>query len=423
MAEKRRVIIWFRNDLRLHDHEAFTEALNMGAEIFPVYVFDDLWFRGQSTHFGLPRMSPLRKRFIYDTVQQLHESLCDLGFHLIIRRGDSVEELYKLAFELKTREIFCNRERTYEEVKIQDNLERKLWTIGQEMRYFRGKMLLHTADLPFPITHVPDSFSQFRKEVEKFVPIRKPISRPEMKPSVGAKKNSVRAMAAEHSQFEDLIMHKPVWSAGECAGISSLENFCQNAQFKRVEGITVPLSIYISCGSLSPKLVFDWIHSEHHRCKKRLYKLNVIRDLYYRDFLRFMAKKYGKSIFLKAGIRKNHSLEFSRDERTIASILSATTSDEVTNYLLTKLVETGYINHDGRQYLAQFIITVCRLDFRFGAELFECHLVDYDSCSNWMNWQLAAKQGPTENSENWASTEKLRERVRASIKERSMLSS
>ena len=41
-----------------------------------------------------------------------------------------------------------------------------------------GKMLYYTADLPFPVTHTPDNFTQFRKEVEKYIPVRTPIETP-----------------------------------------------------------------------------------------------------------------------------------------------------------------------------------------------------------------------------------------------------
>ncbi|MDV7397283.1 deoxyribodipyrimidine photo-lyase, partial [Arthrospira platensis SPKY1] len=87
-------------------------------------------------------------------------------------------ELFEIARACKTSWVFCNRERTQEEVDVQDALERKLWSIGQEMRCSRGKMLYYTADLPFPITQTPDVFTQFRKEVERGIPIREPLPAP-----------------------------------------------------------------------------------------------------------------------------------------------------------------------------------------------------------------------------------------------------
>jgi deoxyribodipyrimidine photolyase len=42
----RRAIMWFRQDLRLHDNEALQEALGAAQEVIPVYVFDERIFMG-----------------------------------------------------------------------------------------------------------------------------------------------------------------------------------------------------------------------------------------------------------------------------------------------------------------------------------------------------------------------------------------
>ena len=38
-------IVWFRNDLRLHDNEGLNEALLKAKKIIPVYVFDKKMLR------------------------------------------------------------------------------------------------------------------------------------------------------------------------------------------------------------------------------------------------------------------------------------------------------------------------------------------------------------------------------------------
>ena len=48
----RRAILWFRQDLRLHDNESLLEALNVAQEVIPIYVFDERIFKGH-TKYGL----------------------------------------------------------------------------------------------------------------------------------------------------------------------------------------------------------------------------------------------------------------------------------------------------------------------------------------------------------------------------------
>jgi deoxyribodipyrimidine photo-lyase len=173
----RRVILWFRQDLRMHDNESLTEAVSSGCDIIPVYVFDKRTFAGK-TKYGFEKTGVHRRKFIIECIQDLRKSLEAMGSQLIVRIGKPEEVLFELAHQYKTNWVYCNRERTTEEKFVQDTLEKNLWSIGQEIRYARGKMLYYTADLPFPITHTPDSYTTFKKEVEKIVPIRQPLTVP-----------------------------------------------------------------------------------------------------------------------------------------------------------------------------------------------------------------------------------------------------
>ena len=162
--ESKKVVVWFRQDLRIHDNEALIHAIAAGKEVIPVFVFDDRIFKSK-TKFGFPKTGPHRLRFTIEAIQDLRENLKSLGSNLVVRSGNTEEEIYNICKANKTNWVFCNRERTQEEVEIQDALEQKLWSIGQEIIYSRGKMLYYTQDLPFPVTHTPDVFTAFRKEV------------------------------------------------------------------------------------------------------------------------------------------------------------------------------------------------------------------------------------------------------------------
>ena len=137
----KRVIVWFRQDLRLHDNEALVEALGVADEVIPVYVFDVRLFRGKSI-FGFDRIGIARAQFILESVVDLRERLRARGSDLVIRVGISEDEIFDIAAKYKTNWVFCNRERTRDEIGVQDALERKLWSVGQEVRFSRGKMLL-----------------------------------------------------------------------------------------------------------------------------------------------------------------------------------------------------------------------------------------------------------------------------------------
>ena len=178
---KRRAIVWFRQDLRLHDNEALINALRMAEEVIPVYVFDERVMLGH-TRFGLRKTGKHRARFIMESVDDLQRNLRGIGSDLVVRSGTPETILPEIVQRFKSSWVFCNRERTQEEVTVQDTLEKNLWLYGAELLYSRGKMLYHTQDLPMPVQHTPDIFTQFRKENEEITPVRPPLPTPSAMP-------------------------------------------------------------------------------------------------------------------------------------------------------------------------------------------------------------------------------------------------
>ena len=106
--KQKRAIVWFRNDLRLHDNEALLEALHTADEVMPIYVFDERIFKGK-TSFGFPKAGKFRAQFIIDSVQDLRDNLRQKGVELVVRVGKPEEILFDLAQQIKSSWIICNR--------------------------------------------------------------------------------------------------------------------------------------------------------------------------------------------------------------------------------------------------------------------------------------------------------------------------
>ena len=94
--KQKRVIVWFRQDLRLHDNEALAHAISNAEEILPVFIFDPRVFEG-TTRFGFHKTGPHRAKFIIESVRDLRQSLRSLGSDLYVRVGKPEDELVHLA--------------------------------------------------------------------------------------------------------------------------------------------------------------------------------------------------------------------------------------------------------------------------------------------------------------------------------------
>src|SRR4051812_19528291 len=77
-------IVWFRRDLRVHDHPALVAAAGRYAAVVPLYVLDDRLLHGRYA-------SPARVRFMLGCLRALDAALCERGSGLVVRHGDPAD--------------------------------------------------------------------------------------------------------------------------------------------------------------------------------------------------------------------------------------------------------------------------------------------------------------------------------------------
>lgn len=401
---KERVIVWFRQDLRLHDNEALCEAIRQAKEIIPIFVLDERQIFGK-TSFGFPKIGLFRLKFLLESLADLRASLNELGSDLIIRVGDTEKILINIADQTKAAAIFCNRERTEEEVKIQDNLEKLLWLEGRELIYYRGKMLYHTADLPFPVTHTPDIFTQFRKEVERIVPIRDPfptLSKMFLPLSIPIDSGEIPTM--DNLGFKD-VDNKTLsgFEGGETAALNRLNEYLWENEgilnYKETRNrllgrnFSSRFSPWLAAGCISPKKIYHEIRKFEKERKSNESTYWLIFELLWRDFFRLMGKKYKNKIFQLEGPRDLKNTNFKLDLSIFQKWADGETGVPFIDANMKELNLTGFMSNRGRQVVASFLAKELKINWLLGAEYFESNLIDYDVCSNYGNWNYIAGVG------------------------------
>lgn len=399
-------IVWFRQDLRMHDNEALTQALRHCENIIPVYIFDERVFGGKTRWFGFPKTGKYRAKFICESVADLRASFRKKGSDIIVRVGKPEEEIFKLARKFKSSWVFCNRERTQEEVEVQDALERNLWSVGQEIIYSRGKLLYHTGDLPFPITHTPEVFTHFRKEVERFVQVREPFLVPEKLPALpdGAEPGNLpRYQDFGHETFTPDDRAALHFEGGETAGLARLHYFLWEKdlakKYKETRDellggdFSTKFSPWLAQGCLSPKMIYHELKKYEQERGKNKSTYWIFFELMWRDFFRFMAKKHENAIFLKTGMRGMEKHQLTTDPHLFNLWKEGRTGVPFIDANMQEIARTGFMSNRGRQNVASFLIHDLKVNWQMGAEYFESILIDYDTASNWGNWNYLAGVG------------------------------
>lgn len=402
---KHRAIVWFRQDLRLHDNEALTTALRMAEEIVPIFVFDERVFRGE-TRFGLPKTGRFRAKFILESIEDLRQNLRNLGCDLVVRTGKPECVLDALAQEFKCSWVLCNRERTKEEVLVQDALEQKLWGKGVELLYSRGKMLYHTQDLPVPVHHTPDIFTQFRKDNEHITPVREPLPTPTSLPGLPSGLEPGDMPSLEdfgHAEFEADSRAVLAFRGGETEGLRRLKHYLWDSDaaktYKETRNGLVgsdyssKFSPWLAQGCLSPKAIYHELkrYEQERGANESTYWLFF--ELLWRDYFRLMGKKYGSRIFLKGGTQNKPMKHLKNNRELFACWAEGRTGVPFIDANMRELAATGWMSNRGRQNVASFLVKDLKVNWQMGAEWFESLLLDYDPCSNWGNWNYVAGVG------------------------------
>lgn len=91
-------IVWFRRDLRVHDHPGLRAALEAHDGVVPVFCLDDRLLHGR--HESGPRT-----QFLLECLRDLDGSLRERGSGLVVRHGPPERELAALARALGAREV------------------------------------------------------------------------------------------------------------------------------------------------------------------------------------------------------------------------------------------------------------------------------------------------------------------------------
>jgi len=398
-------LVWFRHDLRLLDNLALTEATNQCDVVLPVYVFDERIF-SEKSEYGFAKIGVQRAKFMLESVLNLKKSFADRNIDLIVRVGKTEEVIYEIASQVRSTWVYCNRERTPDEEFIQDELEKKLWQVGQELRFSRGKMLYHTGDLPFPIRHTPDTYAAFYREVGKIVPVRKPLPIPDkILPYMGnvASEDLPTLEDLGYSQNEiKLVEECSVFKGGEFAGIKKLEEFIKGhfkasavsiKKKKENKVLVTHLSPYLNSGCLSPKSVYEAINkfmgNKFHKNRANC----IVHGLMRRDYLKLLEKKYKSKVFEYGGIKGVEPEGLEIDMSKFDLWKNAETGVPIVDAFMRELNKTGFISFEGRRILSQFLIEELKVNWRVGAEYFQSVLIDYNPCSNWGNWNIVAGVG------------------------------
>ncbi len=377
----KKVIFWFRQDLRLADNPALVEAAKAG-HVLPVYIFDT---------------SPKNPRPLGDPSKWwLHRSLEALqkkGVPLLIQSGKPLAVLKKLTEILDIDGIYWNR--TYTPYDIERDKEIKLSLDG--CRSFNGS-LLHE---PWTVANLEGNYYRV------FTPFWKKCLTLETRsvleePSV----TYIRDLGTEIKKLSlnDVLPH-PRWASkfehysepGEQGAQKALTLFIEKKLkgYKKNRNIpalnhTSHLSPHLHFGSISPHQI--WKETQKVMTSDSEDSDTFRSELGWREFchsLLYHAPHVCRHPFQE----KFKNLPWVTDSPFLTPWKQGQTGYPIIDAGMRELWETGYMHNRVRMIVASFLTKHCLIHWRTGEGHFWETLVDADLASNVLNWQWVAGCG------------------------------
>ena len=395
-------IVWYKTDLRLHDNETLIKAISQSDEIIPVYCFDDAHF--VTTDFGFKKTGNFRAQFLLESLADLDRNLRAKGSGLLIVKGKPEVEIPKIVQHFKVTKVFSKKEVSYEEKQTEAKVQEELFKLKCELKIFSTSTLYHAEDLPFSIKDIPDVFTNFRKKTEKDAVIRdafdapKEIKSPEIEP---LKLPTLEELKLEFQPIDSRAVLP--FKGGETEAIARLNHYffetkCISEYKETRNGLvgadySSKFSPWLALGCISPRFIYDELKKYETQFGANESTYWLVFELLWRDYFRFMMKKYNAKFFQQAGIQNKGIPVNKHNTHQLQEWIDGETGVDFVDANMKELKLTGFMSNRGRQNVASYLCNDLKLDWRFGAAYFEQQLIDYDVCSNWGNWAYLAGVG------------------------------
>ncbi|QXU40642.1 DASH family cryptochrome [Pedobacter sp. D749] len=399
----KKILVWFRNDLRLHDNEMLVEAIAKSDSILPVYILDRRSFG--ETKYGTLKTGNIRAQFILESVLGLRNALKQIGGNLLIAEGNPEDIIPQLVQEYEITEVYHHREVAREETHVSTLVENALWKLRVNLKHFIGHTLYNKEDLPFPIKDIPDAFNQFKKKIERDSIIKPCFAAPDRinvaevidwgTLSSLADLDLTPQQKDQRSDFE--------FVGGEAEGLAHLQKVIvamQQAATTKNLILASKLSAWLAMGSLSPRKVYWEIKKMEGVPNTKAMFNHILLGLLWRDYFRFMFKKYGNTFFSPDGFGSQGLIDIANEQDNFSKWKNAQTGFAVVDAVMTELNQTGFISNIARQTAALYLINNLEVSWVFGAAYFEEKLIDYNPASNWGNWANVAGVGNDQKSKS-----------------------
>lgn len=354
-------LVWFRRDLRVHDHPPLRAALDAFERVIPVFVLDGRLLDGSRFE------SPGRTAFMLDCLRDLRKSLQERGGNLVILKGTPERELPEFANEHGATAVFFASDVSPFAMARDKRTEAALKEAGVEPRRTPGNFIADIGKLkpyvvftPFWRAHAKLPRREIHGAPRKITtPTNLTIGEiPHVEHALdipaGEKAARKRLLAFDHTTYEDTR--------------------------DRLDRETSRLSAYLHFGCISALEAEDRTGGA------------FARQLVWRDFYAHVLLHNPRNTH-HAYQSQLDGIEWDGEDEHFEAWKEGRTGFPVVDAGMRQLAQTGWMHNRARLITACFLVKDLHIDWRRGEQHFMRLLLDGDVAQNNGNWQWISSVG------------------------------
>lgn len=374
LMSARRVVMWFRRDLRLADNPALAAAAADGREVVPLFVVDP----------AFDRAGAARRAYMHAALDSLDESMQRA---LVYRHGEPVDIVSRFAAEVGAAAVYVAKDfgpyGRRRDAAVAERLRadgRTLLGVGSPYAVDPGSVLKgdgtpYAVFTPFSKVWrstgwaAPSPAPQVSWHGAPAVPCDGPPALPELSfalPPIGEAAGLERWQRFRDASLDDYDDQRNL------PGLDATSRLSADLRW----GVVHPRQLLAELGDSKSHTVFGselgwrefYADVLHHRPSTAWENLNP----------------------------KMETMPVDTDERArvrFAAWCAGTTGYPIVDAGMRELAETGWMHNRVRMIVASFLVKDLHLPWQWGAQWFMQHLIDGDLASNNHGWQWTAGTG------------------------------
>ncbi|WP_313482613.1 cryptochrome/photolyase family protein [Acinetobacter variabilis] len=391
-------LIWFRQDLRIHDHAALWHATQQGPCIALAVLSPEQWQLHQDarikTDFYLRRLKYLKQQ-----LQQLNIPLIILNIPLW---ENLAPEILNLCQTLKIESLHANIEVGVNELERDAQVQQLLQQQQIRVEFYHDRILFPLGSIRNQSNQAYQVYSAFKKKCYERLILDVPACYPEIEaqdpiqlstklPNVDLEKFSADYVVEHAAQL---------WPAEDQAALDLLDDFIEDkmAHYKTdrdlpaVDG-TSRLSPYLNIGVISVRQCMQALFQDGYFQIEDVGQQTWLDELLWREF-------YLQTLFDFPRVSKHqpfkqntNKIQWRNAPEDLAAWQQGQTGIPIVDAGMRQMLATGWMHNRVRMITAMFLCKNLLIDWRLGEAWFMQHLIDGDLAANNGGWQWCASTG------------------------------